>query len=183
MAPFLPQISIHSPTAFLQQHWRQILPSWSVPVQALALYLQYSPVSLCDRTANTEQHKAILRQNFLTQAEQWSTALEGLGYWVDYFDPKFGTPVRSPAGLQLLDDVALAQQLLHFPVQAQGECKLLCHPAWGTHVFPSTLVTSASPPILTRLMACLRSPQLWINLSSSGFPQNPFPSDSPPSPS
>lgn len=146
------QLSFHSPSAFILEHWQRLLPQWDNPVASVLIYLQFSPVQLCDRTAQTEAVKNRLRDEFLVQAQRWHQHVTGQGYLAEPFDPKLGTPLYSKAGDWHLDDVALAHALLQLPTIKQGGCQLLCHPQWETGVFPATLLSSAEPKQLQRMI-------------------------------
>lgn len=150
--PREPQLSIHAPSDFLQEHWLQLLPHWTHPVRSVLIYLQASPVRLCDRTPQTEAVKDELRHAFLIQAKDWYRSITQQGYLAEPFDPKYGTPVYSQAGAWPLDDVAVAHALLRLPIFEHGGCKLLRHPDWQTAVFPSTLLSSASPQQMLQLI-------------------------------
>lgn len=146
------QLSIHLPSAFLLKHWQALLPQWHRPMESVLIYLQSSPVRLCDRTPETEAAKETLRHTFLKKAQAWSDQITQQGYLAEPFDPKFGTPIYSGAGAWTLDDVAVAHTLLQLPVFEHGGCKLLRHPEWKTAVFPSTLLSSASPQRLRQII-------------------------------
>ena len=91
----------------------------------MLIYLQPSPVRLCDRTAETEAIKQQLRESFLKRARRWHRIVTQRGYLAEPFDPRFGTPMYSPPGELLLDDVAVAHSLLKFPISDQGGCTML----------------------------------------------------------
>ena len=145
-------LSVHAPSPFLSEHWKRLLPHWTTPVRSVLIYLQPSTVTLCDRTEQTERSKEQLRQTFLQQAQIWHHLVTQAGYLAEPFDPQFGTPIYSPPGEWLLDDVAVAHALLQLPIAQRGGCTLLSHPEWNTAVFPGTLLSSASPTVLTRLL-------------------------------
>ncbi|MEM9135867.1 MAG: methylmalonic aciduria and homocystinuria type D protein [Cyanobacteria bacterium P01_F01_bin.42] len=119
---------------------------------SILIYLQPSPVPLCDRTAQTESVKNHLRREFLALARRWHSHIIARGYLAEPFDPKHGTPLYSDAGDWPLDDVAVAHALLSLPIMEQGGCHLLCHPQWQTAVFPATLLSSATPKQLRKII-------------------------------
>lgn len=145
-------LSIHAPSPFLSEHWKQLLPDWDCPVLSVLIYLQPSPVKLCDRTQQTEIAKKHLRDTFLDRAQHWHQIVTQNGFLAEPFDPKFGTPVYSSTGSWLLDDVAVAHALLQLPISEKGGCRLLSHPELDTAVFPSTFLSSASPNVLQHLL-------------------------------
>ena len=133
----------------------ELLPSWSMPVQSVLLYLQPSPIELSDRTAATEEIKDSLRLQFLACAEQWCESIINAGFLAEPFDPKYGTPIYAPPGEWPLDDVAVAHALLNYPMSEEGGCKILHHPEWNTGTFPSTLLSSAPPELLQQLTVAM----------------------------
>ena len=72
-------------------------------------------------------------------------------YLSDIFDPRNGYPLLSRPGKITLSDTTVVKDLLGFSV-IKGECSLLTHPEWGTAIYPSTIVTSASLEILKPLL-------------------------------
>lgn len=65
------------------------------------------------------------------------------------FDPRTGLPIDSLAGSLRLDDVAVVQSLLGYAIDRAGECAVILHPDWGKAVYPSILLSSATPQTLS----------------------------------
>jgi hypothetical protein len=151
------QLSLHQPSAFIAAHWQALLPDWTTPVQSVLLYLQRSPVTLCDRSRATAAAKHHCRRHFLNQAKLWRQIVTAQGYLGEAFDPQTGWPVHSTAGSMVLDDVALVQTLLGYCVDCQGDCRVVHHPTWQTAVYPSTFLCSAPLRLMETWLASVPS--------------------------
>ena len=145
------QYSIHQPNAFIHHHRVDLLPDWNVSVQSVMVILQPCSVALNEITPVTEQQKKQLRRRFLYWAKQLIAALHQEGYAADSFDPQTGLPYYSHPGSRTLDDVAVVQSVLGYPLVPSGECRLVEHPIWGCGVFPSIVVSSAPPSVLANI--------------------------------
>lgn len=143
------QYSVHSPTEFIQTHSHQLLPTWSSAIASVLVVLQQCQVPLFDRTFVTEQQKYRLRLQFFDFGHRVATHLQQMGYAADLFDPKTGLPLLSPPGSLPLNDVAVVRAALGYSTSNIGGCLLLLHPVWDAAVYPSVLVSSAPPSVLT----------------------------------
>lgn len=150
------QYSIHQPSAFINTHRAALLPDWQTSVQSVMVILQPCSVELNEITPVTEQHKRQLRRRFLHWAKQLIAALHQEGYVADGFDPRTGLPYYSSPGSLTLDDVAVVQSVLGYPLVPSGECRLVEHPIWGCGVFPSVVVSAAPTEVLAKI-----AHQLW----------------------
>ena len=56
--------------------------------------------------------------------------------------------MNSPPGQLKLDDVAVVNSILGYSISRSGPCSTIVHPTWGRFVYPSTLVSSASPHVV-----------------------------------
>jgi hypothetical protein len=148
------QFSIHLPSEFLRQHWRMLLPEWSRPIASVLIVLQRCDCDLWERSPTTEQQKAHLRQRFLTLVFALSRQLAVIGHLTDGFDPRSGLPIFSQAGLQL-DDVAVIQACLDYPIAHSHGCAVILHPLWGSAVYPATIVSSADPALVETVLKTL----------------------------
>ncbi|WP_250122217.1 methylmalonic aciduria and homocystinuria type D protein [Chroococcidiopsis sp. CCMEE 29] len=146
------QYSVHSPTEFISTHLEQLLPSWSVPVWSVLVVLQLCQFALIERTAETENYKDQLRQQFIDFGNHVVSKLRAMGYLADMFDPCTGWPLNSPPGQLRLDDVAVVRSILGYSVVNCGLCMTLVHPTWGKAVYPSTLMSSAPPHVLKEVV-------------------------------
>ncbi len=157
------QYSIHQPSPFIALHWADLLPDWQVSVQSVMVILQPCSVALNEVTPITEQQKRQLRRRFLYWAKQLIAALHQEGYAADGFDPRTGHPYGSRSGSLTLDDVAVVQSVLGYPLVPSGDCRLVEHPIWGCGVFPSVVVSSAPPSILETI-----AQRLWQSAKRPG---------------
>lgn len=151
------QYSVHWPNEFLHAHLEHLLPNWSVPVKSVLIVLQKSQFALLNKTFDTEQQKQSLREQFLRFGQIIACKLGELGYLTEVFDPQSGRPLFSPPGQIQLDDVAVVQACLGYPLTQQGGCSILQHPAWGSAVYPSILVSSAHPGIVEPVVKTVAS--------------------------
>jgi len=149
------QYSVHWPNKFIHTHLDQLLPSWSMPVASILIVLQKSQCGLLDRTPETEAQKHQLREQFLKFGRSVVSQLYAMGHWAEMFDPQTGWPVLSDPGQLKLDDVAVVQACLGYPLLNSGGCLGIQHPDWGSAVYPSILVSSARPEIVESVASSL----------------------------
>lgn len=151
------EYSVHIPSEFISTNVCQLLPDWVVPVLSVLIVFQHSPVLLADKTMETEFHKQQLRSQFMQLARHVVLSLKRKGYRAEIFDPRTGYPILSQPGHLRLDDVAVVQKSLGYPLTHTGGCRIIEHPSWGKAVFPSILLSSAEPhvtqAIVTKIMA------------------------------
>jgi Methylmalonic aciduria and homocystinuria type D protein len=162
------QYSIHQPSSFIHHHRGDLLPDWDVSVQSVMVILQPCSVALNDISPVTEQQKQQLRRRFLYWAKKLIAALKQEGYAADGFDPRTGHPHYSRSGALTLDDVAVVQSVLGYPLVPSGECRLVEHPVWGCGVFPSVVVSSAPPSVLANI-----AHRLWHSVPRPGRSKPP----------
>ena len=164
------QYSVHWPNEFLLAHLEQLLPNWSAPVKSVLVVLQKSKFALLNRTFDTENQKHCLREQFLGFSQVVVRKLVEMGYLTEVFDPQSGLPLFSAPGQLQLDDVAVVQACLGYPLTKRGGCSILQHPSWGSAVYPSILVSSAHPgilePVVREIVASGNSHQTLGSLSS-----------------
>lgn len=145
------QCSVHHPSPFIQKHSARLLPTWTQPINSVIVILQPTGCDLSERSPTTEAQKQQLRQRFLQVGQAIVLHLQGQGYLADLFDPKTGYPVLSQPGSLTLDDVAVVQACLGYPVSILKECCMVLHPHWGGAVYPSVLMSSAAPAWVERV--------------------------------
>ncbi|NJK41588.1 MAG: methylmalonic aciduria and homocystinuria type D protein [Acaryochloridaceae cyanobacterium SU_2_1] len=139
--------SVHIPNTFISNHVCQLLPEWVVPVLSVLIVLQQSPVQLSEKTPETEFHKQQLRNQFVQLARKIVLDLQRMNYRAEIFDPRTGYPLLSQPGDLRLDDVAVIEASLGYHLQQTGGCRIVEHPTWGYAVFPSVLLSAATPDI------------------------------------
>lgn len=140
--------SIHSPNEFIRTHLGQLLPNWSLPVLSVLIVLQQCQFPLIEKTIETENCKNQLRLQFIAFGYSVVVKLREMGHLADMFDPRTGLPMTSPPGQLHLDDVAVVCSALGYPINSSSPCSIIVHPTWGNAVYPSTLVSSAHPPVV-----------------------------------
>ncbi|WP_299484550.1 methylmalonic aciduria and homocystinuria type D protein [Acaryochloris sp. IP29b_bin.137] len=146
------EYSVHIPSEFISTNVCQLLPDWLVPVLSVIIVFQHCPVLLLEKTTETEFHKQQLRAQFVQLGRRIVLCLQHLGYQAEIFDPRTGYPILSHPGPMRLDDVAVVQTSLGYPLAQTGGCRIIEHPIWGNAVYPSILLSSAEPNI-TRSIA------------------------------
>lgn len=162
------QYSIHQPSTFIHRHQADLLPDWQVDVSSLMVVLQPCTVQLNHTSSQTELQKRRLRRRFLSLAKTLILQLHREGYAAEGFDPRTGAPFYSRCGRLTLDDAAVVQAVLGYPLVPSGNCRVIEHPVWGCSVFPSVIVSSAAPSTLAeiahRLWQIHSSPALFKDL-------------------
>ncbi|NJN38613.1 MAG: methylmalonic aciduria and homocystinuria type D protein [Acaryochloridaceae cyanobacterium CSU_3_4] len=146
------EYSIHIPSDFISTNVCQLLPEWLVPVLSVLIVLQHCPVFLGEKTTETEFHKQQLRAQFVQLGRRIVLRLNQLNYPAEIFDPRTGFPLLSQPGSLRLDDVAVIQASLGYPLTESGGCWIIDHPTWGQAVFPSVLLSAAEPRITQAVM-------------------------------
>ena len=142
------QCSVHTPSQFISSHQATLLPGWSRPVAAVLVVLQPCVCELLSQNPITERQKRQLRTQFLAFGSTVAQRLEQLGHLAEVFDPRSGAPSRSQPGALPLDDVAVVKSCLGYPAVVHAECRTIIHPAWGSAVYPSTVLSSAPPAVV-----------------------------------
>jgi Methylmalonic aciduria and homocystinuria type D protein len=108
---------------------------------------QYARVNLASIGVDVEEEKDVLLQRFVSFASAFCRKCHVAGYWADYLDPCSGLPMLSPGMSQyrhysfykVYSEVDGMQALLNYRTYNAGCCKVLCHDAWGSHVYPATM--------------------------------------------
>lgn len=149
------QYSVHTPNKFIRTHLDQLLPNWTAPVVSVLVVLQECQLALRDKTPTTERLKQELRSRFLSLGTDIADNLHQQGYLAELFDPQTGLPITSQPGLLKLDDVAVVQASLDYPLTEQGGCAVIEHPDWGSAVYPSILISSAAIEVLAEVVSSL----------------------------
>lgn len=151
------QCSVHPPSAYIGTHQSALLPDWKRPVASVLVVLQPCPVSLFDRTRETEVYKQQLRQRFLQFAGSIARQLQQQSHHATLFDPRTGLPVAETPGALRLHDVAVVRSLLGYDTLECGGCLTIVHPHWQGAVYPATLLSSAPPATVEQVMQTDRS--------------------------
>lgn len=150
------EMSVHRCSAFVAQNLERVLPDWVLPVTTcrVVVVLQESRYPLGDTASHIKREKDRLRERFLSFGSDVVRHLRDRGFITDLIDPRTGYPLFSSPGEIAHDDTAAVKALLGFPV-IHNSCSVLEHPNWGSAVYPSILISSASSraimPVLKRV--------------------------------
>ena len=144
-------VCIAPPHQFVIDRQQELL-GWKVPISYLIVVLQQSAISLNESNSSVIAEKDRLRNEFIRFGSNLVFSLRDLGYVSDLFDPRSGYPLQARPNITL-DDNATVKALLYYPVVKYQQCSLIVHPRWQTHVYPSTIATSAT---LEVIKTCLR---------------------------
>lgn len=154
------QISIHQPTSFITKNLERVLPDWTLPVAWVVIVLQQSRFPLAETVTHVEREKDRLRERFMRFGGAVVSQLRDQGFLADLIDPRDGYPWLSRRGEIPHDDTAVVTALLNFPVTT-GECYTITHPSWGSAVYPSVLMSSASPQLIKPVLKNQAIHQGW----------------------
>jgi hypothetical protein len=144
-------ISIHQPSSFISQNLERVLPDWTLPVAWVVVLLQQSRYPLAKTAPHVEREKDRLREKFMRFGCLVISQLRDQGFLADLIDPRDGYPWLSRRGEISHDDTAAVTALLGFPV-TPGNCSILTHPTWDTAIYPSILMSSASPQVIKSVL-------------------------------
>ncbi|MCL1466258.1 methylmalonic aciduria and homocystinuria type D protein [Argonema galeatum] len=170
------QISIHQPSSFMSKNLERVLPDWTLPVAWVVVVLQQSRFALGETATHIEREKDRLRERFMRFGCTVVSHLRDQGFLADLIDPRDGYPWLSRRGEIPHDDTAVVTALLGFPVTT-GNCSIITHPSWGNAVYPSILMSSASPqfikPALKKeaIQQGWKDPTKYLQLSLPGVLQ------------
>jgi hypothetical protein len=117
--------------------------------------LQLCQFAFLERTTETEIYKDRFRQQFLDFGSKIIFQVGTRGHLAEMFDPRTGLPVTSPSGSMRLSDVKVVGATLGYTIDRRGQCAAIVHPTWGKAVYPSTIVSSAQPDVVTEIVACI----------------------------
>ncbi|WP_019504269.1 methylmalonic aciduria and homocystinuria type D protein [Pleurocapsa sp. PCC 7319] len=159
------QVCIAPPHQFVFNHQQQLLPDWNQSVAHLIVVLQQSSISLKESNFEVAQEKDNLRAEFIRFGCTVIFGLRAQGYKSDLFDPRTGQALLAPQGKLTLNDNAVVQALLDYPVVSYQNCSLLTHPLWGNKVYPSTMATVADQKRTQFCLEQVAASQKWITKS------------------
>ncbi len=145
--------SVHRPSRYICTHTDGLLPGWSHPVSSVLVVLQPCNTDLRQKTPVTEAQKQLLREAFLEFGYPIAMKLQHLGHLAEIFDPRTGLPLFSQPGHLHLDDVAVARACLGYQTINSYGCSIIVHPLWGSAVYPSTLLSSATPDLVESVVS------------------------------
>lgn len=154
------QISIHLPSPFIAQNLERVIPDWKKPVLWVVVVLQQSRYELVESTPHVEREKERLREKFMRFSFDVAFKLGDCGFLTDLIDPRTGYRLLSRPGQIPHDDTSVVKALLGFSV-IRTSCRVLQHPKWGTAVYPSTMMSSASPTIIKPVLKQMAAQHGW----------------------
>ncbi|HIK33668.1 MAG TPA: methylmalonic aciduria and homocystinuria type D protein [Oscillatoriales cyanobacterium M59_W2019_021] len=146
------EIRLCQPSAFVRQHQSQIFPTWNEPIASIILILQKSRFPLPTDNPELEAEKEQLRERFLRWAFPRVCQLRDRDFLTDLIDPRSGYPLFSNPGEIRHDDVAAVAATLGWEIASVGNCRAIVHPQWRTAVYPATLLSTASLPVLQSVL-------------------------------
>ena len=160
------QISIHPPSQYICANCERILPDWKhQPFLWVMIVLQQSQYELVKITPEIEAEKNRLREKFMRFGCDVAFNLRDRGYLTDLIDPRTGYPLLSRPGKIPHNDTAVVKALLNYPVM-QNKCRVLIHPDWGMAVYPSILISVASPSMIESVTKSVAPLHDWKQQSS-----------------
>lgn len=160
------QVCLARPHQFVIDNQRKLLPNWDRPVTYIIILLRQSRFSLKQLSSDVAQEKDNLRTKFIRFGCDLIFSLQDHNYQSDLFDPRTGYPLLTRQGEITLDDNAVVEAVLGYPLTSYQNCSLLTHPIWENAVYPSTVVTSAPLEILTPIINRAITLQGWKKCSN-----------------
>jgi hypothetical protein len=155
------QISIHSPSKYICTNCERILPDWKNQSSLwVVIVLQQSQYELVECTPEIEAEKERLREKFIRFGFDVAFNLRDRSYPTDLIDPRTGYPLLSHPGEIPHNDTAVVKALLKYQV-IQNKCRVLVHPIWGIAVYPSILISVASPIIIESVIKSIAPLHGW----------------------
>lgn len=139
------EMSVHRCSPFVAQNLERVFPDWVLPITTcrVIVVLQQSRYPLAETAPHIERGKDRLRERFISFGSDAARHLRERGFLTDLIDPRTGYPLLSRPGEIAHDDTAAVKALLGFSV-IHNSCSVLEHPSWGSAVYPSILISSAS---------------------------------------
>ncbi len=158
------EISIHSPSQYICANCERILPDWKNQLSLwVVIVLQQSRYEMVASTPEIETQKQRLREKFMRFGFDVAFNLRDRGYFTDLIDPRTGYPLLSRPGKIPHDDTAVVKALLGYPV-IENKCRVLVHPQWRMAVYPSILISAASPIIIEWIIKSIAPLHGWKEL-------------------
>jgi hypothetical protein len=155
------EISIHSPSQYICANCERILPDWKHQLFLwVVIVLQQSSYAMMVSTPEIEAEKEKLREKFMRFGFEVAFNLRDRSYLTDLIDPRTGYPLLSRPGIVPHDDTAVVKALLNYPV-IENKCRVLVHPEWGMAVYPSILLSAASPIIIEETIKSIAPLHGW----------------------
>ncbi|KAJ2741177.1 hypothetical protein GGI20_005366 [Coemansia sp. BCRC 34301] len=113
---------------------------------------QKTESSMLSYQAETQAEKDAKLHMFYRWGAELVSRLCRLGYWADVTDPMSGLALFTSSGPSLYPDVEGAEVLLRYTPFNLGNCFVLSHPHWGTHVYPATAFVLAPIEVVRNVL-------------------------------
>ncbi|KAJ1733071.1 hypothetical protein LPJ61_001740 [Coemansia biformis] len=108
--------------------------------------------SMVSYQAETQAEKDAKLHLFYRWGAELVAGLRKRGYWADVTDPMSGMALFTTCGPSLYPDVEGAEILLRYTPFNLGNCFVLSHPHWGTHIYPATAFTLAPAGVVAEVL-------------------------------
>jgi hypothetical protein len=161
------QVCLNRPHQFMIDNQQQLLPNWNTSVTYIIILLQQSRFSLKQISSDVAHEKDNLRTKFIRFGCNLIFSLKDCNYQSDLFDPRTGYPLLTRQGKLALNDNAVVEALLGYPLTSYHNCSLLTHPIWENAVYPSTVITSAPLETLNPIIDGVVALQGWKKFSDN----------------
>lgn len=148
------EIYAGSPTPFMRDRWKSLLPDWKVPPQTLMLVLLNAQCSLDGEGEAIEAEKDRLLQQFLGLGRSFYLTSGRRGFLSEIISPQDGAPQYSTKGEIVFDIVAVIHQALGMTsAQTDKGCKVLRHRRWQAAVYPGIFLSEAPLPVVKSILS------------------------------
>lgn len=156
------EMSVHRCSPFVAQNLERVFPDWVLPITTcrVIVVLQQSRYPLAETAPHIEREKDRLRERFMGFGSDVVRHLRDRGFITDLIDPRTGYPLFSRPGEIAHDDTAAVKALLGFPA-IHNSCSVLEHPSWGSAIYPSILISSASSRAIMSVLKKVALQHSW----------------------
>ncbi|KAJ2781889.1 hypothetical protein H4R18_002595 [Coemansia javaensis] len=116
---------------------------------------QKTQSSMVSYHPDTQAEKDAKLHLFYRWGAELVARLRARGHWADVTDPMSGMALFTACGPSLYPDVEGAEVLLRYTPFNLGNCFVLSHPHWGTHIYPATAFTLAPADVVAEALAAM----------------------------
>ncbi|KAJ2827266.1 hypothetical protein FBU31_003215 [Coemansia sp. 'formosensis'] len=117
---------------------------------------QRTESSMLSYQAETQAEKDAKLHMFYRWGAELVSRLREMGYWADITDPMSGLALFTNCGPSLYPDVEGAEVLLRYTPFNLGNCFVMSHPHWGTHVYPATAFALAPIEAVRQVLSSMQ---------------------------
>ncbi|KAJ2687907.1 hypothetical protein IWW39_002598 [Coemansia spiralis] len=148
------QYSVHACPRRMRREIGLVFPDVSGKESELLILptFQRTESSMISYQAETQVEKDAKLHMFYRWGAELVSRLRESGYWADVTDPMSGLALFTSCGPSLYPDVDGAEVLLRYAPFNLGNCFILSHPQWGTHVYPATAFTLAPIEVVRQVL-------------------------------